>query len=405
MQRWTYTVLARGTGLALADALITIYDTGTTDKATLYSTDNISGPTLTNPLETDAYGEVYAYIPDGVYDIRIDHNANPTRTIEEVQIYDLEALEIVASGSLPDAVAALGDLTGSNNTFPYFTSDTVMALADLTNVARQLLDDTTFAAMRTTLGLEIGTNVQAYDAGLADIAGLAVTDGNIIVGDGANWVAESGATARTSLGLAIGTDVQAYDAGLTDISGLAVTDGNIIVGDGANWVAESGATARASLGLIIGTDVQAYDADLASIAALTTTAYGRALLEAADGDDIKPTECLLVACSDEDTAITATGTKLTFRMPYAFTLTDVRGSLKTACATGTFTADVNEGGVSILSTALTIDATEKTSVTAATPVVISDASLADDAEITVDVDNVGDSGATGFKLALIGYRT
>jgi hypothetical protein len=36
---------------------------------------------------------------------------------------------------------------------------------------------------------------------LADIAGLAVTDGNIIVGDGSNWVAESGATARTSLGL------------------------------------------------------------------------------------------------------------------------------------------------------------------------------------------------------------
>lgn len=40
---------------------------------------------------------------------------------------------------------------------------------------------------------------------------------------------------------------QTLDAGLTDIAGLAVTDGNIIVGDGTNWVAESGATARASL--------------------------------------------------------------------------------------------------------------------------------------------------------------
>ncbi len=45
---------------------------------------------------------------------------------------------------------------------------------------------------------------QPLDAGLTDIAGLAVTDGNIIVGDGANWVAESGATARTSLGLGTG---------------------------------------------------------------------------------------------------------------------------------------------------------------------------------------------------------
>lgn len=48
---------------------------------------------------------------------------------------------------------------------------------------------------------------------------------------------------------AIGVSIQAYDAGLSDIAALAVTDGNIIVGNGTNWVAESGATARASLGL------------------------------------------------------------------------------------------------------------------------------------------------------------
>lgn len=101
----------------------------------------------------------------------------------------------------------------------------------------------------TLTGYAIGTDVQAHDAALDDISGLAVTDGNIIVGDGANWVAESGATARTSLGLAIGSDVQAYDAALNDISGLAVTDGNFIVGDGANWVAESGSTVTESIGL------------------------------------------------------------------------------------------------------------------------------------------------------------
>jgi hypothetical protein len=61
--------------------------------------------------------------------------------------------------------------------------------------------------------------------------------------------ATSASAARTSLGLAIGTNVQAYNAGLQDISGLAKTDGNFIVGDGTNWVAESGATVRTSLGL------------------------------------------------------------------------------------------------------------------------------------------------------------
>jgi len=64
---------------------------------------------------------------------------------------------------------------------------------------------------------------------------------------------------------------QAADEGLTNIAGLAVADGNVIVGDGANWVAESGSTAQASLGLTIGSDVQGWDADLDDLADRTLT--------------------------------------------------------------------------------------------------------------------------------------
>jgi hypothetical protein len=59
---------------------------------------------------------------------------------------------------------------------------------------------------------DIGVTVQGYDAQLADVAGLTPTDNGVIIGNGTNFVVESGATLKTSLGLTIGTDVQAYDA-------------------------------------------------------------------------------------------------------------------------------------------------------------------------------------------------
>lgn len=114
------------------------------------------------------------------------------------------------------------------------------------------------------------------------------------------------------------------------------------------------------------------------------------------------TETFIVACSDEITAITTGTGKTTFRMPRARTLSAVRASLTTAQASGSiFTVDINENGTTILSTKLTIDNTEKTSTTAVTPAVISDSALADDSEITIDVDQVGASGATGLKITLI----
>ncbi len=47
----------------------------------------------------------------------------------------------------------------------------------------------------------------------------------------------SASTARTNLGVAIGSNVQAWDTQLDDLAGLAVTKGNVIIADGSNWLA------------------------------------------------------------------------------------------------------------------------------------------------------------------------
>lgn len=113
-----------------------------------------------------------------------------------------------------------------------------------------------------------------------------------------------------------------------------------------------------------------------------------------------------VACSDEATAIAATALVATFRARMGHTIVGLpRVSLGTACTTGTFTVDIRESGTTVLSTLITVDATEKTSTTAATPCVVSDATIADDAELTVHVTNIGDGTAAGLKVYWMGRPT
>jgi hypothetical protein len=110
-----------------------------------------------------------------------------------------------------------------------------------------------------------------------------------------------------------------------------------------------------------------------------------------------------VAVSDETTDLTTGAAKTTFRSPLDFTLGSVRASLTAPQPSGSiFTVDINKNGTTILSTKLTIDNGEETSVTAATPPVISDDDISSDDEITIDIDQVGDAGAKGLKVWLIG---
>ena len=100
----------------------------------------------------------------------------------------------------------------------------------------------------------INNAIREQMAHLADF--IAGTNGDTLAVAAGGTGGATASAARTALGVAIGSDVQAWDAQLDDIAALAVTDGNFIVGNGTNWVAESGATLRTSAGLGTGNDVQ-----------------------------------------------------------------------------------------------------------------------------------------------------
>lgn len=115
-------------------------------------------------------------------------------------------------------------------------------------------------------------------------------------------------------------------------------------------------------------------------------------------------ETMTIALSDEATPITTGTSKLTMFAPFSMRLIKApRLTLSTASTSGLVTVDINVAAVSIFSTTLTIDANEKTSATAATAAVLSTTRIADNAEITFDIDAAG-TGAKGLKVILFYSR-
>ena len=137
-------------------------------------------------------------------------------TIATSDLTASRALESNGSGKV-----AVSSVTSTELGYVSGVSSAIQTQLDAKNVkANNLSDVVSASTARTNLGLAIGSDVQAFDAQLSDISGLTPTDSNFIVGDGSNFVTETGATARTSLGL--GT-IATQDANSVAITGGSVT--------------------------------------------------------------------------------------------------------------------------------------------------------------------------------------
>ena len=123
--------------------------------------------------------------------------------------------------------------------------------------------DGTLEADAITIGsTSINSIFQPLDAQLTDVAGLAVTDSGFIVGDGSNFVLETGATVRTSLGLGTAavldtgianTNIPKFTTGVADDDFLRVAGTSIEGRSAAEVLSDIGASAVAGSGSIVTT--------------------------------------------------------------------------------------------------------------------------------------------------------
>jgi hypothetical protein len=276
-------------GTPYSGAKLNVYDAGTTTPRAIYTESGL-GTASANPAIADANGVVVVWVNDAGGDIKV----TLTNSAETVTPHNEDNIPIASLTCYP-VITFQGDqslLTTSSPTFAGLTLGNVSFAGVVTDPNADRLvfwDDSAGQVNFMTLGTGLAFNGTALelDGDLQDISGLTPTDGGVIIGDGTDFVIESGATLRTSIGLGTGDSVTF--AGLTLASGATVTaildednlasdsatavptqqsvkayadslvdtvadinaitqsDGTIIVSDGTNWVGESGAVARASL--------------------------------------------------------------------------------------------------------------------------------------------------------------
>jgi hypothetical protein len=236
-----------------------------------------------------------------------------------------------------------------------------------------------------------------------------ITTGTINIGTtGASTANISGAGGTVNIGKTTGNSTLNIRG--NGISGTATINSNVTTGSAnlfqslTTGTLNIGSAAAGKVAIAFNTASSSTTTGALTLAGglgvLGSAYVGGTLYAGSNNTDVLST-VMIIAVSDETTALTTGTAKITFRAPFAMTLTQIpRASVATASTSGLVTVDINESGTSVLgANKLSIDANEKTSTTAATATTLADTSIADDAEITIDIDAAG-TGAKGLKIHL-----
>lgn len=327
--------------------------------------------------------------------------------------------QLDAKQPLDASLTAYAALVTAADKAVYYTAADTPVTYDITAYGRtlaNLADETALEALIDTLPNLV--SIQGRTVTLADAGADAVLGWDDSAGAYQNLLAADVRTAISAQALdATLTSLAAYNTnGLLTQTAADTFTGRTLTGPAAGITVSNGNGVSGNPTLALANDLSALEA-----LSGTNTIYYRSASDTwtavtigsnmlFSGGTLKAYEVWGGAISDETSVITTGTAKLSFSIPYAFTVVGVYATLNTVSSSGTPTFDINEAGTTILSTKIVIDVSEYTGGssgyqgTAAAAAVISDTSIAANAQISIDIDTAG-TGAKGAKVFIIGYPT